>query len=337
MKSRVIFLVCFLGAWISEAQTTRLDKEAAFSAALDKNFGIQVSRNQLSIAKNNASVLNSGFLPTLSAISAANYNQDNSTIEFPGQFLEDGSPRPNLTLDQAEAQRYNTGLQLNYTLFDGMGRRYNYKALKNRYALSELQLRETIENTVIQLFSVYFRVAQLSENSAVLENILGLSKRRLTRAEYAFELGQTNKLAVLNAAVDVANDSISLLNAQQNLGTAKRDLGVLINSDLQQDFKVDTTVVFLPLQRVEALLEGAKQNNVQLLLAQTNTRINEYDLKVSQSGFLPRVGLTGSYGWNLNQSAASAFFPGTNNTNYNIALGANLTWNLFSGGQTLTG
>ena len=317
MKSRVIFLVCFLGAWISEAQTTRLDKEAAFSAALDKNFGIQVSRNQLSIAKNNASVLNSGFLPTVSAISAANYNQDNSTIEFPGQFLEDGSPRPNLTLDQAEAQRYNTGLQLNYTLFDGMGRRYNYKALKKRYALSELQLRETIENTVIQLFSVYFRVAQLSENSAVLENILGLSKRRLTRAEYAFELGQTNKLAVLNAAVDVANDSISLLNAQQNLGTAKRDLGVLINSDLQQDFKVDTTVVFLPLQRVE-------------------TRINEYDLKVSQSGFLPRVGLTGSYGWNLNQSAASAFFPGVNNTNYNIALGANLTWNLFSGGQTLT-
>ena len=336
MKSRVIFLVCFLGAWISEAQTTRLDKEAAFSAALDKNFGIQVSRNQLSIAKNNASVLNSGFLPTVSAISAANYNQDNSTIEFPGQFLEDGSPRPNLTLDQAEAQRYNAGLQLNYTLFDGMGRRYNYKALKNRYALSELQLRETIENTVIQLFSVYFRVAQLSENSAVLENILGLSKRRLTRAEYAFELGQTNKLAVLNAAVDVANDSISLLNAQQNLGTAKRDLGVLINSDLQQDFKVDTTVVFLPLQRVETLLESAKQNNVQLLLAQTNTRINEYDLKVSQSGFLPRVGLTGSYGWNLNQSAASAFFPGVNNTNYNIALGANLTWNLFSGGQTLT-
>ena len=336
MKSRVIFLVCFLGAWISEAQTTRLDKEAAFSAALAKNFGIQVSRNPLSIAKNNASVLNSGFLPTVSAISAANYNQDNSTIEFPGQFLEDGSPRPNLTLDQAEAQRYNTGLQLNYTLFDGMGRRYNYKALKNRYALSELQLRETIENTVIQLFSVYFRVAQLSENSAVLENILGLSKRRLTRAEYAFELGQTNKLAVLNAAVDVANDSISLLNAQQNLGTAKRDLGVLINSDLQQDFKVDTTVVFLPLQRVETLLESAKQNNVQLLLAQTNTRINEYDLKVSQSGFLPRVGLTGSYGWNLNQSAASAFFPGVNNTNYNIALGANLTWNLFSGGQTLT-
>ena len=336
MKRSLLFLFCSLGAWSVQAQITRLDKEAAFSAALDKNFGIQVSRNQLNIAKNNAAILNSGFLPSVSATSAANYNQDNSTIEFPGQILADGTPRPNVVLDQAEAQRYNAGVQVNYTLFDGMGRRYNYKALKSRYALSELQLRETMENTVIQLLSVYFRVAQLSENKTVLENILTLSKRRLTRAQYAFELGQTNKLAVLNAAVDVANDSISLLNAQQNLGTAKRDLGVLINGDLQEDYRVDTSVVFLPMQRVEALLAGAKQNNVQLLLAQTNTRINEYDLKVSQSGFLPRVGLTGSYGWNLNQSAASAFFPGTNNTNYNIALGANLTWNLFSGGQTLT-
>ena len=48
------------------------------------------------------------------------------------------------------------------------------------------------------------------------------------------------------------------------------------------------------------------------------------------------IGLTGSYGWNLNQSAASAFFPGTNNNNLNLALNAGLTWNLFDGGSTIT-
>jgi outer membrane protein len=82
-----------LGHGAFKAQITRLDKEAAFSAALDKNFGIQVSRNQLNIAKNNAAILNSGFLPSVSATSAANYNQDNSTIEFPGQISADGTPK----------------------------------------------------------------------------------------------------------------------------------------------------------------------------------------------------------------------------------------------------
>ncbi|MGB5388155.1 MAG: TolC family protein, partial [Eudoraea sp.] len=42
----------------------------------------------------------------------------------------------------------------------------------------------------------------------------------------------------------------------------------------------------------------------------------------------------GSYGWNLNQSAASAFFPGVNNSTLNLNLSAGLTWNLFDGGIT---
>jgi outer membrane protein TolC len=48
------------------------------------------------------------------------------------------------------------------------------------------------------------------------------------------------------------------------------------------------------------------------------------------------VGLVGSYGWNLNKSPASPFFPGTNNTSYSVGVGASLSWNLFDGGRTLT-
>ena len=338
IRKKQVFLVglTFMATICTFAQEVVLDKETAFQAALEKNFGILVSKNQLAIAKNNASLMNSGFLPSLSATSAATYNQDNSTIEFPGQVLDNGSPRPDVVLDKAEAQRYNAGLQLNYTLFDGMGRAYNYKSLKARYALSELQLRETIENTLVQLFSVYFRVAQASENTIVLKDILALSKRRFERAQYAFEYGQSNKLAVLNAQVDVANDSIALMNAKQSLSTAKRDLSLLIGQEESVLYRVDTQVTFMPLPNLKTLIESAKTQNVQYLLAQTNQEINEFDLKVSQSGFLPRIGLIGNYGWNLNQSAASAFFPGTNNTNYNLSLGANLTWTLFNGGQTTT-
>ena len=67
-----------------------------------------------------------------------------------------------------------------------------------------------------------------------------------------------------------------------------------------------------------------------------NTQINSYDVKVSQSGYLPSIGLVGSYGWNLNQSPASAFFPGTNNNTYSMSFGANLSWNLFDGGRSIT-
>ena len=71
-----------------------------------------------------------------------------------------------------------------------------------------------------------------------------------------------------------------------------------------------------------------------LLQAQSNIIISDYDIKVSKSGYLPTVGLTGSYGWNRNISAATAFFPGSTTTTDGLSAGINLSWDLFDGGQT---
>ncbi len=316
------------------AQETVLSKDKAVILALENNFGIKIAKNQVKIAKNNKSVLNSGYLPTLTNSTNANYNRDDSVIEFPGVFNQDGSPRANVDIYKAEAQRYNSTLNANYTLFDGMGRFYNYKRLKEQYQLSELQARETIENTMLQLFSVYFEVARITENENVLQKALEISAQRIKRAEYAFEYGQNTRLDILNAQVDVTNDSINLLNTIQQLANAKRDLNLVLTRDLNEKFEVDTLVNFIARLQLEEYVAQANLNNVALLQTEKNLVINAYDIKVNKSGYLPNIGLNGSYGWNLNQSAASAFFPGTNNTNWNFGLGASLTWNLFDGGGT---
>ncbi len=333
-KYQAIFMLLVFIAISTRAQEQLLLKDDAVSTALYNNFGIKVAKNQVEIAENNQSILNTGFLPTLTGSAGATYNRDDATIEFPGQVLVNGDPRPDVELTKAEAQRYNSSLSLDYTLFDGMGRFYNYKSLKEQYQLSELQARETIENTVLQLLSIYFEVARLSENVNVFKQALEISKDRIIRAEYAFEYGQNTKLNILNAQVDVTNDSINLLNAQQQLSNTKRDLNVVLNQNLNEAFKVDTMVVFIPRLQLDDHISQAKENNVALLQTKKNLLINEYDIKISRSGYLPTIGLNGTYGWNLNQSAASAFFPGTNNETYNFSLGARLTWNLFDGGGT---
>ena len=313
-----------------------LSKEEALEIALEKNFGIQVSRNNLEISENNSSIFNSGFLPTVSLNGGTNYTSSSAEIEFPGQVSEDGSQRPNLNLDNQESQRYNGGVNLNYTLFDGLGRKFTYKKLREQYALSELQLRETIEFTIIQLYSVYFNVAQLTESKSIFKQALEVSKERQLRAESAFKFGQSNKLSVLNAQVDVTNDSISLLEVSQQLDNAKRDLNLLLSQSMDTQFAVSTQVEFVSEIELEELLSKATENNVSLLKQKQNTQINSYDIKVSQSGYLPTVGLVGSYGWNLNKSPASAFFPGSNNNSFSMSFGANLSWNLFDGGRSMT-
>ncbi|WP_343487945.1 TolC family protein [Allomuricauda sp. d1] len=340
-------LICSLGV---TAQKNVLTKETAVKLMLENNFGVRIAQNNIEIADNNQSILNSGFLPSLTGSAGASYQRDDSTFEFPGQFLrdEDGNPvidgetgnpvpRPDADLYKAEAQRYNARLTADYVLFDGLGRFYDYKRLKEEYDLSELQARETIETTMLQLFSVYYEVARILENINVFEETYESTADRLKRAEYSFEFGQSNKLDVLNAEVDLVNDSINLMNERQLLKNTIRDLNIVLNQELENAYAVDTTVSFTKTMLVEDFLKEAEKNNVRMLQAEKNTMINDYSLKASKSVFLPTVGLTGFYGWNLNQNAPGPFFPGVNvNNTRNFGLGASLTWNLFDGGSGVT-
>ena len=304
-----------------------LSKEEAVDLTLSNNLGIEIAENNTEIAENNASVLNSGYLPTLTG--NAGFNIDRTSTE--GQ-LANGEERQ---ADGVETKRYNASVDANYVLFDGLGRLYNYKSLKEQQNLTELQARETIETTMLQLFTVYYEVARLSENVGNLEQALEISKDRLDRARYQFEYGQSTGLDVLNAEVDVNTDSINLINARQILKNTKRDLNLIMNRNLEAEFQVDTLVTFVPGLLMEDMLNDASENNVNLLQAESGEQINEFGIKATRGGFLPTVGLFGSYGWNRSENNSPLAFL-LQNTSTGLSGGVNLTWNLFDGGRTIT-
>ena len=304
-----------------------LQKSEAIALALENNYGIKTANNNVIIAENNSDVLNSGYLPSLSGNAGATLDVQNTE----GQLVN-GETR---TADGVETKRYNASVNLNYTLFDGLGRYYNYKRLKEAYQLSELQARETIENTITQLLSVYFEVAQNTENLQTLTKVLDISKERLIRANYQFEFGQNNKLGVLNAEVDINNDSINIITAKQRLISSKRDLNLVMGNALKTEFSIDTTVVFLLQLKKEILLSKLKTNNVNLLQIDKNINISTYDIKANKSTYLPTLGLSGSYGWNESSNDNPLAFT-IQNTNTGFSTGLNLTWNLFDGGSNMT-
>ncbi|MBC8756977.1 TolC family protein [Kordia sp. YSTF-M3] len=320
----LMYVLVFFGIHAYAQQIVTPDE--AIQLTLAHNYGIKIVNNTVKVAENNTSIFNSGYLPTLTGNAGGTYNLDNTEAEF--------SNGNTTVLNGAESSRYNASINLNYTLFDGLGRLYNYKRLKEQYQLSELEARETIENTLLQLFSVYYSVAQLSENTATIKETFEISKDRLVRSEYQFDYGQNTKLDVLNAQVDINNDSISIVNTEQQLKNTKRDLNVILGNKLPQDFNVDTTITFLFEIEKEDLWTKTKANNVSLLQAEKNISISSLDVKSNRSQYLPTIGLTGTYGWNRNNNNAAAFVAVSTNTGFSG--GINLSWNLFDGGGTLT-
>ena len=321
-KITLLFLLGFYTGYAQELLT----KENAVNLALENNYGIKIAKNNVKIAENNASILNSGYLPKLTANAGANYNNNNLELTL----LDGNSTKTN----NAVSKTYNASVGLNYTLFDGFGRAYNYKKLKETYNLSELEAQTIIENSLLQIFSSYYEVARLTEETNNILESLEISKQRLTRATYSFEYGQTTKLQLLNAEVDVNNDSIRYFNTQRLLANSKRDLNLLLGRPVTTDFSIETDITFNAIFEFQTLFEKAKIKNVEIQKMNKNIELNKYDLKINKSDLLPILNINSSYGFNKSENVASINFAEQLSKGLNA--GISLNWNLFDGGTTKT-
>ena len=321
-KLFILFLFSFSVAFAQE----KLTKENAINLALENNYGIKIAKNNIKIAKNNSSIYNSGYLPKVAVTAGAIYN--NATTEFTSQTNVESE------IKDAESKQYNASVGLNYTLFNGFGRTYNYKKLKETYNLSELEAQAIIENSVLQIFTVYYDVAQLTEDNLNILESLKISKQRLERAKYSFDYGQSTKLQLLNAEVDVNNDSIKYINTQRFLANAKRDLNLLLGRKVTTNFTVDTTIEFNLTFNYENLLEKAKSYNIEMQKVSKSIKLSSFDIKINKSNLYPSLSLNSSYGFNkFNNDATFAF---SEQLSKGLNAGISLNWNVFDGGNAKT-
>ena len=307
-----------------------LDKNRAVNIALENNYEIKVSNNDLEAAENSSSIYNSGYLPSVFASGGADYQDQESKIEFQNGDTQDDIENTTNT--------YSASVGIDYLLFDGFGRKYNYKKLQEQYNISEIRVIQVIQNTLLGLLISYYDVARLSQNKYNLEQSLAISKTQLLREQYGYQYGQKTQLDVLNSEVNVNLDSINLLNLQRELANAKRDLNVILAREVNIDFEVDTTVTYAIDLTYENMLQSAKINNPLLLQAEKNVILSDYDLKINKSSWVPNVGVNGAYNWrdSSTDSNISNPFSLASNTSVGIVGGVSVSWNIFDGGLTKT-
>jgi outer membrane protein TolC len=321
---KYIFFITLLLTNKVKAQDSLLSKRDAVDIALENNYDIKIAEGNVESAGNNASILNSGYLPSLSASGGANYNVNDNLVEY-----QDGS---NQDVRGAQTYSFNGGVAVNYTVFNGLGRKYNYERLKENYNLSELQARQVIELSIVKLFAVYYEVARLTQNVNSQMETIDISRRRLQRAKYGYEYGQNTQLDVLNAEVDFNNDSITFLNLKQELENVKRDINVLLGRDVNVFFEVDTTIVYMQGLFKEELMDHAMLNNVGLLQEEGFLKTAEYGININKATLIPRIGFSAAYNYNDRSNDPTSFLR--HQTSLGPTIGANLTWNIFDGGST---
>lgn len=322
-----LYMFAFSG-YSQDNNDSTLKLSDAIYIAMQNNYDIRIAKNNVRIAENNADILNSGYLPSLVAGAGGNYSSNNTDMTFASTTGEQ-----KVSQDGAVSKSYNGSLGINYRLFDGMNRHYNYQKLQADYNLSELQARAVIENVLIQLIRSYYDVARLTSKIENINRTLVISNTRYNYVKDQYFYGVATELDLLNSEVDRNNDSVNYIVTYNELNITQNNLNVLLGRNMVRDFYVDTTVTFsLKINKPE-LMESALSRNVDYMTSLQSKDISGIQVKQSKSGYYPYIDINGKYALSqTNNDVGNLLYSHTTG----FSTGVSLNWNIFDGGRTRT-
>ena len=308
---------------LTAQQRDTLSLQAAVQQAVENNYSIQVARTNEQISDNSLNIGNAGLLPSVSLSSSGSLQRQDTRQEFE-------QPLGEQTINGAQSSNLDASVNLQYTLFDGLGNTYNYRQLKTEKNLTEAQARQTIEQTLLRVVQQYYQVARLRAEAEIAKEAVTLSQQRLSRVETGVQFGNKSRVDLTNAQVDLDTDSTTLIEAKTQYRNARRTLNVLLGQAPNAPVTVEEQVSFQQDLERQALLEQAQERNSSLQAADYEVKNARLQKKIANASYFPEVNLTSSYTYS--QSASDAGFLNEQRSS-GIRSGLELNMPLFSGFQ----
>ena len=289
------------------------------SIGLEKNFSILVARNNETIAKNNYTAGNAGYLPTLDVTGRYGGTVNNTT-----QNLTDGSQTTSSGVHNTAAV---AGASLGWTIFDGFSVRTTYKKLNELKQLGALSTQLEVENLISEIITGYYNYIQQVQTLENLEYALTLSRERLRIDKDRYILGSSSKLQVLQSQVYLNADSSRLSRQGEVVRAAQVRLNELMAlENLGSEFhSADTIIEVDELLLYEKLYDATLAGNTSLIIASKNKTVSEYDYKIISSRSYPYLNLSTGYNYNLNTYSTGTYKnQTTDGLNYGLTFGVNI-------------
>ncbi|MBH8557769.1 TolC family protein [Hymenobacter negativus] len=283
------------------APAPALSLQQAIAEALQHNYGILLSRQDVQIAENNVTRGNAGQLPSLTGNLTRTFNNNNINQRF-------GEADPRI-VNGASSNAFNTNVTLGWTIFDGLGMFIAYDRLKTLRQQQQQITRATVEETVETVTNAYYDVVRQAGKITSLEEALKIGQARIDLTQGRVDVGVSAKVEVLTARVDYNADRSLFLQQQQALAAAKITLNNLLGRTPRLDFEPSDSLTVTRDLREDVITAGIKANNPRLAQAKLGVDVATYDRRLIRASRFPQIGLVSGYG--LTRNINNAAFAGT--------------------------
>ena len=324
MKRIYLFLltVCFFaGAQAQKFYNLRYCLELG----LQNNYDLRIAHNNEEISDNNATWANAGLLPTLDFSAGYTGNVDKSQ--------ETNNAGVTTKTGNVFSQGVDVGLNLNWTLFDGLNMTAEYKRLRELKRQGETNTRIAIEDMVANIASEYYNFIQQKIRLKNYLYAVSLSKERVRVAEMRHNIGSGSRLDFQQALVDFNADSAQYIKQQEALHTSRIRLNELMAvPDVDEFFIIRDSLIDINANlQFNELWDATLATNASLLQAGQNLNIARLDYKKVRSRDYPYLRLNTGYGYTYNKYDSSS--PTRKNGNWGFNAGLTLGFNLFDGNR----
>ncbi len=325
MKKTIITLCLYAAGSLALPAQEVYTLQQCLEKGLENNYDLRILRNDEQAAKNNATLANAGYLPTLDLSAGWSSTFDNTDT----QARSTGE-----TTSQRDVfdQTLRAGVNLNWTLFDGFNISTTYKKLKELERIGETNTRIAVSDFIADLSIEYYNYVQQQIRLKNFLYAVMLSKERLRVAEERYHIGSSSGLDYQQAKVDFNADSAQYMKQQELVVTSRINLNLLMASkEMNRKLHVqDTSIVVNQGLNFDELMKSTLTNNDNLVRAKQNTKIAELNYRRVLSRNYPSLKLNAGYGYTHNKYDISST---QSRDNWGLNGGLTLGFNLWDGNR----
>ncbi|MCU0598033.1 MAG: TolC family protein [Desulfobacterales bacterium] len=305
--------------------------EASIAEALKKNPQIVAAQARVSAAEHRHNGARSGFFPRINA--SETYQRTTNPmwafgIKLNQQTITREDFNPDLLNDPSVMDNYASQVWLTWPLYDSGQTWYAWRQADMARQSEEAALARTRQEVIAKTVAAYTDLVMARHSVAVVDQAISTARAHLAMIEKRYENGLAVKSDVLRTRVHIAELEQDKVNADSRLSVAESALNAVMGEDmsLRQCPQTPLSKMEMEAKELNAWIDVALAHRPDLIQLSFQEKMADSQISKSKSAYLPSVSLNGGYEWDTEDFSDMA-------DNYSV--GASVTMNLFSGGQTV--
>ncbi len=279
-----LLFILLLVAIEATAQDT-LDINKCRELALEFNKDITSAKKKTVEANYTAKSYKGNYFPSISANAMGLYSNADGTLPI--------MPSLGLGIDYEVGPMVNAGVSLSQPIYMGGKIRSAVKMANLGEEIAEANEVLTTSNVILATSEAYALLVRMKELKKVAEKYNELLKVLYDNVQKAYDRGAKGQNDVLKVQVKLSESEISLCKADNGIRLATMNLCHYIGFPLDSVIYVNDNFPAIETTIGELTLSNRPETS----MLDRQLQIADYQIKISRSEQLPKVGLMASYGY----------------------------------------